>query len=256
MNRRPAGFTLLEVVLAMTALALVSAICYAAFHLAIRAMERGEVAVVVAQRLRVASDVLIRQIKSTVPYPARNKDLEVYPYFVGSETSMAFITTAGLQGGGGLNRVVYQVMDDPMRLVLVESPFFSPDLLGEETIESRGEQQTVLLDGFRSLKFEYCLYDGGEPNCEWRSQWDGHEEEMLPIAVRILVDGLPGLEVDTWGQEIPIMATSYGDSTGEVSDEDLAERGDDFGDDGSGDGTAGSSSRSGGGGGDMGDEDD
>jgi general secretion pathway protein J len=223
MNKRQAGFTLLEVVLAMSALALVAAICYGAFHLAIRAMERGEVAVVVAQRLRVASDVLIRQIKSTVPYPARNKDLDVYPYFMGSATSMAFVTAAGLQGGGGLNRVVYQVMDDPMRLVLAESPFFSPDVLGEETIESSGEQQTVLLDGFRNLRFEYCLYDGGEPNCEWRSQWDGHEEEMLPIAVRVVVDGLPGLEVDTWGQEIPIMAASYGDSAGEVDEEDLQE---------------------------------
>ena len=74
MNRRPsdqrAGFTLLEVMLAMTSLVMVTAICYAAFHLGMRAVERGEVAVVTAQRLRVASDVLIRQVKSAVPYPS------------------------------------------------------------------------------------------------------------------------------------------------------------------------------------------
>ena len=50
MSRRPsdprAGFTLLEVVLAMTSLVMVTAICYAAFHLGMRAVERGEVAVV------------------------------------------------------------------------------------------------------------------------------------------------------------------------------------------------------------------
>ena len=69
----PAGFTLLEVVIAMTALALVTVICYGAFYLGIRAMERGEVAVVAAQRLRVATDVIIRQIKSIVPYKARNQ---------------------------------------------------------------------------------------------------------------------------------------------------------------------------------------
>jgi general secretion pathway protein J len=224
MSRRPRGFTLLEVVLAMSVLALVAAICYGAFHLAVRAMERGEMAVVTAQRLRVASDVLIRQIKSTVPYPARNKDLDVYPYFVGSATSMTFITAAGMQGGGGLVRIVYQVVDNPTRLVLSESPFFSPDQLGREGVEQPDSQSTVLLQDFRSVKFEYLLNDGAET--EWRPKWDGHEEEMLPMAVRVLVDGLAGLEVDTWGQEIPIMATNYGDNTGEVDEEDLAEAGD------------------------------
>src|SRR5439155_703708 len=110
-----AGFTLLEIVIALTALALVTVICYGAFHLGIRAMERGEVAVVAAQRLRVATDVIIRQIKSIVPYKARNRD---------------------------------------------------------------------------------------------------DEEDMLPVAVRVLVDGIPGLEVNTWGQEIPVMAAHYGEEGG------------------------------------------
>src|SRR5438093_12087275 len=96
------GFTLLEIVIALTALALVTVICYGAFHLGIRAMERGEVAVVATQRLRVATDVLIRQIKSTVPYRARNRDDEEYLFFRRTATSMAFITPAGLEAGAGL----------------------------------------------------------------------------------------------------------------------------------------------------------
>jgi len=79
----PPGFTLLEIVIALTALALVTVICYGAFHLGIRAMERGEVAVVAAQRLRVATDVIIRQVKSIVPYKARNRDDEEYVFFMG-----------------------------------------------------------------------------------------------------------------------------------------------------------------------------
>src|SRR5216110_3439363 len=99
------GFTLLEIVIALTALALVTVICYGAFHLGIRAMERGEVAVVAAQRLRVATDVIIRQVKSIVPYKARNRDDEEYVFFMGTASSMAFISAAGLEGGGGLTRV-------------------------------------------------------------------------------------------------------------------------------------------------------
>jgi general secretion pathway protein J len=235
--RGRAGFTLLELMLAMTALALVAAVCYGAFHLGIRAVERGEMAVVTTQRLRVAADTLIRQIKSTVAYPARNEEEDVYPFFMGSATSMTFITAAGLQGGGGLTKVVYQVVDDPPRLVISETPYFSPDALGRDPIDQSADSGTTLLDNFRSLKFEYLMNDGVET--EWRPAWDAHEDEMLPQAVRVLVQGMPGLEMDTWGQEIPIMATTYGENTGEVDEEDL-EAIQNGGTDGSGDdGTAG-----------------
>jgi general secretion pathway protein J len=217
-RRRPAGFTLLELLLAMSILALVTAICYGAFHLGIRAVERGEVAVVSTQRLRVATDVLIRQFKSAVPYAVRNRDEEIYPYFAGTGTGVTFITAAGLDGGGGLVRVTYQVVDDPPRLILTESPFFSPDGLGREAVNKPGERAAVLLDGFRSLRFEYMLSDGIDT--EWRPEWNGHDEEAMPAAVRILVDGIPGLEVDRWGQEIPIMTALYGDNGSEIGDEE------------------------------------
>jgi general secretion pathway protein J len=216
--RSAAGFTLLEVVLAMTLLAMVTAICYAAFHLGVRAVEKGEVVVVAAQRLRVASDVLIRQIKSAVPYPARNADEDVYPYFVGSSSAMTFITAAGLTGGGGLTRVTYRFEDAPPRLVIEESTLFSPDELGRGTANAP-THATTLLDGFRTLKFEYLMNDGADT--EWHGGWDGQSDEMLPSAVRILVEGLPGIEGDTWGQEIPIMATTYGDNMGEVDEDSL-----------------------------------
>lgn len=222
----PAGFTLLEVVLAMSVLALVAMVCYGAFHLGIRAVERGEVAVVSTQRLRVASDIIIRQVKSLVPYPARDKDLEIYPYFLGTATSLSFITANGLQGGGGLYRIVYQVMDDPVRLVFTETPYFSPDLLGAEDMEAVGGRSAVLLDGFTSLKFEYLLNDGAD--VEWRPLWSGKEEEMLPVAIRVMIEGLPNVETGVWGQEIPIMATNYGEHTGEVDDTDLQEASDEM----------------------------
>ena len=212
MNDRRRGFTLLELVLAMSALALVAMICYGAFHLGIRAVERGEVAVVTAQRLRVASDVLIRQVKSTVAYPACNEEEEVYPFFVGTSTSMSFITAAGLEGGGGLTRVAYQLVEGPTRLVMAESSRFSPRMLGAGNLAPPADRTAVLLDGFKTLRFQYMMNDGVDT--EWRDEWDSYEEEMLPAAVRVLVDGLPGIELDTWGQEIPLMLVS-GDNVGE-----------------------------------------
>src|SRR3989475_7650282 len=157
------GFTLLEVVIALTALALVTVICYGAFYLGIRAVERGEVAVVATQRLRVATDGITRQIKSTGPYKARNRDDEEYVFFMGTATSMAFITAAGLDGGGGLTRVVYQVIDDPPRLVISESPFFSTNALGRDPVDQPGLHSAVLLEGVTGPQVEYLFYEGGAP---------------------------------------------------------------------------------------------
>ena len=136
---------------------------------------------------------------------------------------MTFVSGAGLNGGGGLTRVSYQVVDNPPRLVVAESPFFSADALGRETGDKVGERATVLLEGFTSLKFEYMLSDGVDT--EWRSEWNGHDEEAMPTAVRILVDGMPGFDTAQWGQEIPMMAATYGESgteLGEEDEEDLA----------------------------------
>ena len=221
MPRRDTGFTLLELVLSMSVLALMSAICYGAFHVAIRAVERGEVAVMTAQRLRAATDVLIKQVKSAVPYAALNEDEDVYPFFVGHPSTMTFVTANGLLGGGGLSRVRYYVQDDPIGLVLDENPHFSPVGLGTDPADEPGAASAVLLTGFTSLRFEYLLDDGAD--FEWRSLWDGYEEDLLPTAVRITIEGLPGLETDVWGHEIPIMVTTYGDANGEVDETDLPE---------------------------------
>ena len=215
MNDFRRGFTLLEMMLAMSALALVAAICYGAFHLGVRAVERGEVAVVTAQRLRVASDVLIHQVKSIVAYRVCNEEEEQYPYFVGTATSMSFISAAGLEGGGGLTRVAYQLVENPTRLVMAESSRFSAPSLGREGLQPPTDRTAVLLDNFKSLRFQYMMNDGVDT--EWRDEWDSYEEEMLPAAVRVLIDGLPGIELDTWGQEIPLMLVS-GDNVGEVDE--------------------------------------
>ena len=107
--------------------------------------------------------------------------------------------------------------------MITESPSFSSDGLGREKLERAGERTTVLLDGFRTLRFEY-LSDDGTDAPEWRSSWDGRDEEILPNAIRITVDGLPGLEVDTWGQEIPIMVATLTEGGAEANEEGLPEK--------------------------------
>jgi hypothetical protein len=217
-----AGFTLLEVVLAMTSLVMLTGIIYAAFHLGTRALQHGEAAVVTAQRLRAASDVLIRQVKSVDPYCSRSVEDGEYPYFFGNGHSMTFVTAAGQLGGGGLVRVCWEIKDNPPRLELTESSAFSPDTLGsgDATDDCRGPH-AVVIDGFRRARFQYLFRESNDTkdDQEMRPSWDAREDGILPAAVQVEIDGLPGLGVDTWGTEIPIMTSHYREGGAECDPE-------------------------------------
>src|SRR5262249_43131476 len=63
--------------------------------------------------------------------------------------------------------------------------------------------------GFRTLTFQYLLDDGTES--EWKNSWNYVENETMPFAVRIIIEGLRGLDEDVWGQEIPIMTSEFGE---------------------------------------------
>jgi prepilin-type N-terminal cleavage/methylation domain-containing protein len=201
------GFTLLEVVLALTILAMLTAIVYAAFHVGIRAVEKGQGAVVAAQRTRAATDIMRRQLKSMFPYPCDDPEEGWRMFFaVGKgDTSIEFITTSGLLGGSGLEYVKYEVLDDPPRLLMTVDPMFS--FKGRRCDRLRNSDlavQTVLLDGFTSLEFEPNL---GE-DVRWSEvKRDGDQGSIgLPRAVKFNIRGVPGAPPGvTVASEVPVM---------------------------------------------------
>jgi prepilin-type N-terminal cleavage/methylation domain-containing protein len=213
-RRSRAGFTLLEVVLAMTALALISAICYGAFHVGIRAVVAGEKAVKTAQRLRVASDVFTRQVRSAARFQNKshgNFGDEIY--FMGRPTSMSFVTAAAQLSGGGLAKVTYRIEDDPeqpgtQRVMLEEVPFFSAYTVDRARGEAGLARSALLLGRVEGASFMYFDEDDG-----WSGSWDtspdaSNPHENLPQAVRLMIEHLPGIDTP-WGQETPLAIASY-----------------------------------------------
>ena len=78
-----AGFTLLEMILALVIFGMIAAVVYSAFYFGHRAVASGERAADENQRMRLVEEFLGRQVRSTVYYFARHDEDQI-PYFLGA----------------------------------------------------------------------------------------------------------------------------------------------------------------------------
>jgi len=196
------GFTLLELLISMSLLVVMMAMTYSVFQTAMTAVPRGEEAVDRSARLRMATALMARQVRSLVDYPAETED-EFHTYFEGNQEGFSFITAAPQLGGGeGLGWVTYST--DGHQLRMAERLIFSTGAVSAEVPEEAAE--AVLFAGLAGARFQYLRLDGSET--EWLDVWDGLDELSPPAAIRVTLDGV-GIGDSYWVQEIPVMTVVY-----------------------------------------------
>jgi general secretion pathway protein J len=169
-----AGFTLLELVIAITILSFITLIIGSGFRLGINAWEKGDKETAEIQRLRVLSGMLSQQIMSVHPYKMKLKD-EDQPaiIFKGQADSLIFVTTITDPSYGGFKWVKYLYRDGNL--------LYREGLLPDKKLEekTRGGEE-VIDSGIDDIRFAY-LSDSGE----WKDSWDFGI--TLPVAVRIKI---------------------------------------------------------------------
>ncbi len=208
-----AGFTLLEMVLALVIFGMIAVLVYSAFYFGHRAVTSGERAADENARTRLAEEMLGRQLRSAVYYHAIF-DEEQIAFFLGYSDGMMFVTSAPQsRGGTGLAAVTYRVVDG--RFVLEERTNFTPDDLYDAPADAPVDR-AVLLEGFTSLRMEYLPRE--EIDLGWSDKWDARDEDDLPAAVRVTVDGLPFFGGQPWIREIPLLTMAYGWGTDEFKE--------------------------------------
>lgn len=211
---RQAGFTLLELVLALVIFGMISAIVYSAFYFGHRAVVSGERSADENQRMRLAEEMLGRQVRSAVYYFAHHDDEENVPFFLGAADGVMFVTSAPQsRGGTGLAAVTYRLVEG--KLVVEERVDFTPDDLYAPPSDLP-VQRAVLLEGFTSLRFEYMAAE--ERDLGWVDRWDARDEDDLPGLVRVTVDGLPYFGGAPWVREIPLLTRAAGWGTNDFQE--------------------------------------
>lgn len=191
------GFTLLELVVAVTLVAMMSVGIWSALTLCVNSWVRGVETIDFNQRERTTQDLMRKQIASAyplVPSPVLGSTLtntavssssSSQLVFSGTGTSLRFVSPNSLQSvdGAGLMLVAYEIEEDSDgNTALVEK-------------EARYTGQGASSGGFTSsvpvfLNLKSCLFEYYTPGdtanpAEWLEEWDTSAMRRLPAAVRI-----------------------------------------------------------------------
>ncbi len=190
-GKSEAGFTLLEMIIAVTLVAMMAVSLWGVFRIGIRSWSRGTEFIDTNQRHRSILDMVQKQIASTFGVFTQSDPQLGVPstlYFTGTGDSLRFVSLNSLrfQESPGLTLVIYEVAPDAnggFSLVEKESRY-----LGQVTDQEAAASQstpTPVFDNLSSCVFQY--FDAGDEDAssEWVAEWDGGDRGRLPKAVSI-----------------------------------------------------------------------
>jgi len=184
MNSRPAtGFTLVELLLAITLMSILLGLTYSGLRAATRSAERGEQILAVGGEIRSAHQFVRRQLNQMLPLPfaVENSSEETRIVFEGDARHIQYVAPMpGYLGAGGPQVQLLEFADDGDGFVL---QFSNALLQGFEQARLFDREPVILLKGVDSAAFEFLGRDPDGQLTGWVSSWD--QPDVLPVAVRL-----------------------------------------------------------------------
>jgi prepilin-type N-terminal cleavage/methylation domain-containing protein len=169
-----AGFTLLELMIALALTAMLSLVIYVSLSLTLKAMRHGQATAEQLQELRVSQTIVARSLSSAV-----QGSMEYRLYFIGNAREMRFFTPVPLEAynvGGIYHWRILAGQDGSDYLLLAVEQTKNVNWFRDpEGVEVR----QILIGGLSSLRFAY-----GQGDKEYET-WDATTVRGLPDWVRI-----------------------------------------------------------------------
>lgn len=191
-----AGFTLLEILVAMVVLSLIMSSALGALRMAERSWEAGHARAGETETLRTVAGVLQRQLKQILPL-SWTEDAQTTIAFSGNREQLRFIAPAPLHHGStGLFEytLVVEADNDSNHLVLYYR-LHDPDTSGFQP-ESSDSQRVLLVDKLSTVSFDYYGSPVAEDPPQWHSHWN-NDAEAFPrlLRARLVADAGPWPEL-------------------------------------------------------------
>jgi general secretion pathway protein J len=184
-RQRQAGFTLVEVMLAITLVALIMSLAYGGFRASVRATTSGEALIEETNQLRVTHQFVRRQLSLAQPLIIEEGDEEgLQIRFEGEQSRTRFVAPMpGYLSFGGpyVQQLSLERGRDGLELV-----YYYAMLNGYEPGEIDQYDGIVLMDGIRSGSFLFLDLDEDGMTTFWTDYWE--DTDRLPLAVVVEID--------------------------------------------------------------------
>lgn len=185
-NKTVAGFTLMELLVALLLLSLIATLSLSGIRLGVRTWETVGNRAEDTGRSQMVRAFLSRELSQTTPLLlAASGNLRRIAY-EGDSESLIFIAPLAPQFGlGGLQRMRLVIIDDPdsaeqgKSLVLTRRPYYRDD---EFSVDGESDESHILLDGIADAEFSYRGAEGGGED-SWSDEW--RDREAPPKLVRL-----------------------------------------------------------------------
>lgn len=180
MTRSQRGFTLVEVVIALTIVATLLVIVFAALRVGVTAWQRGDERALALEQSRSITQIITRALGAAYPYQTSASGRErARLLFEGEPERVAFVTAAPPVPSGEAIAFTAVTLSQAaagapglavMQKVLPNERPFHPALA------------PALVDGVvTSARFRFLRGSSGD----WTERWDAAREKVLPVAVEV-----------------------------------------------------------------------
>ncbi len=180
MTREQRGFTLVEVVIALTIVATLLVVSFAGLRVGLAAWQRGDERGQILERSRSVNQIITRTLGFAYPYQTAAIGREAAKLlFEGAPDRVAFVTSAPPFPG-----------PDPMAFTAVTlglSKAAAPGLaLTQKALPNDKPFDTALTPVFvdavvTGVRFRYLKDSKGQ----WTDQWDAAAEKALPLSIEV-----------------------------------------------------------------------
>lgn len=192
-TRLQRGFTLLEVLVTITILALMGTVAFGALHTGGRTWEAGLARAGVTAERRALYDHLRRQIQQMLNTRWSVDRKELVP-FDGDTRGMRFVAPApGHRVGAGLYQYAIESdrQMDGLRLLLYHQPYYPGS---EEFPVPATDAPRVLAEGLGQVLFGYFGEREADEAARWHPDWNAETGRLPRLVMLDVREGQPGAE--------------------------------------------------------------
>ncbi len=183
--KKQAGFTLLEVIVVFTLLAMIMAMIFSGIDSGRRMVAKGEAKITAINEIRVVQNILRHQISRAMPIAVDMTDEGEMIKFIGEPRRMTFVSQMpGYLGSGGPHIQQLELVDDRNGLVLLYRHGLVSNYDDEDEYSPFEEAEPmVLLENIADGGFEYIELDEEREPTDWLTEMEQGMD--LPLMVRM-----------------------------------------------------------------------